>query len=149
MAKAGALLLSRINELSLCVSYPESAGSLGLPVMQPEKKEPIVESAPRFKTRECGHPSLITTDLTFSVNKSVSLHGFTVYGNSAGSYKYKLSLLSQQEGEKALAVKEGSFSSSDCSGEISTVQLMFKNPVKLKVCRGQWYYSNINNCINT
>ena len=133
VSKAGELLLSRINELSLCVSYPESAGMLGLPVLQPEKRETVIESAPRFTTKECGHPSLPTTDVAFSVDNPIHLHGFTVYGSSSGSYKYKMSLLSQQEGEKPQASQEGVFGSGDCSGEHNFVKLLFKEPVKVEV----------------
>ncbi len=129
--KAGALFLARINELSLCVSYPESAATLALPVLEPEKSEPIiVESCPRFKTKECGHPALSVTDLVFSTNKPILLHGFTVYGSRKSTFRYNLCLKSQQ---KALSTKEGVCSGEDCSGEHSVVQLMLEDVEKLEV----------------
>lgn len=130
VSKAGELLLSRINELSLCVSYPESAGMLGLPVLQPEKKEVVLESSPRFTTKECGHPTLKVTDVTFSVDCAIILHGLTVYGNSTGSYNYKLAL---KKDEEVRASREGVFTSEDCSGEHNFVKLLFKEPMKIEV----------------
>ncbi len=131
VAKAGALLMSRINELSLCVTYPESAAVLGLPVLEEEKSEPVVESSPRFSTKECGHPVLSITELVFSINKPILLHGLTVYGNKEGTYRYKLCL---RTNEKVLSTKEGSFDGKDCSGEHSLVQLMLKDVRELEVC---------------
>lgn len=105
----------------------------GLSLGSAEKKEPkVVDSSVRFSTKECGHPSLKVTDLMFSVDKPVLLHGVTLYGGTDASYKYKLSLIHCSESDKPFAETEGSFSQSDYYGE-SFVDVKFKQPVKLEV----------------
>ncbi len=99
-------------------------------MLQQEKKDPIVESSPRFTARECGHPTLIPTELAFSVSKAILLRGFTVYGNAEGTYKYKMCL--EKQGQ-SLSLKEGSFGGRDCIGDHCVVQLLFKEPVTLQV----------------
>ena len=133
VSKAGNLLQSRINELALCIAYPESVQKSGLSLSKAERKDQkVVDSSVRFSTKESGYPSLEVTDLSFSVDKSILLHGVTLYGGTDVSYKYKLSLIKQLESSKALAEVEGSFSQSDYYGE-SFVNVKFKQPVKLEV----------------
>lgn len=97
VSKAGQLLLSRINELALCIAYPESATLSGLPLTKTEKKERMFESSVRFSTKECGYPSLDVNSVVFSVNKPALLHGVTVYGSTDNAYKYKMSLMRVRE----------------------------------------------------
>ena len=97
VSKAGQLLLSRINELALCIAYPESAALSGLPLTKTEKKERMFESSIRFSSKECGYPSLDVNSVAFSVNKPVMLHGVTVYGSTDNAYKYKMSLMRVRE----------------------------------------------------
>ena len=142
VSKAGNLLQSRINELALCIAYPESVQKSGLSLSSVEKKEPkVVDSSVRFSTKECGHPSLEVTDLMFSVDKPVMLCGVTLYGGMDASYKYKLSLIWHSESKKPFAEVEGSFSQSDYYGE-SFVDVKFKQPVKLEVSS-----PSISNCM--
>ncbi len=93
VAKAGKLLQSRINELALCIAYPESAALSGLPLGRPERKERVLESSARFSVRESGYPSLDVKDVAFSVNKPILLQGFTVYGGGSDSYSFSIALL--------------------------------------------------------
>ena len=129
IAKAGKLLLSRINELALCMAYPESALMSGLPIFKTEKKERIMESSVRFSSKEAGYPSLDVTDVTFSINKGITLHGVAVYGGVDESYTYKLTLLEQG---KILSCSEGKFNQGDYYGD-NFVNVIFKNTVKLEV----------------
>ena len=92
VSKAGQLLLSRINELALCIAYPESAVLSGLPITKTERKEKVFESSVRFSSKECGYPSLSVKSVVFSVNKPIMLHGVTAYGGTDTSYQYKMSL---------------------------------------------------------
>ena len=133
VSKAGNLLQSRINELALCIAYPESAQKSGLSLSRAEKKdEKVVDSSVRFSTKESGYPSLEVTDVAFSVNKALMLHGVTVYGSVDASYKYKVVLIQQTDTSEPLAEGEGTFSQSDYYGE-SFVNLTFKQPAKLEV----------------
>lgn len=93
VSKAGKLLQSRINELALCIAYPESTALTGLPLTKVERKEKVVESAVRFPCKECGYPSLSVKEVVLSVNKPILLHGYTVYGSTDESYKYKITLM--------------------------------------------------------
>ena len=129
VSRAGKLLQSRINELALCITYPESAIMSGLPVFKAERKEKILESSVRFSSKEAGHPSLPVTDATFSVNKAISIHGVTVYGGVSKSYPYKLTLLRQG---KVMSSVEGKFSQGDYYGD-GFVNIYFKSAVKLEV----------------
>ena len=129
VSRAGKLLQSRINELALCITYPESAIMSGLPLFKGEKKEKVLESSARFSTKEDGHPSLPVTDVAFSVSKPVTLYGVCVYGGMEQSYSYKLSLL--REG-RVMALTEGRFSQGDYYGD-GYVNVLFKNTVKLEV----------------
>ena len=98
VSKAGQLLLSRINELALCIAYPESAVFSGLPITKTERKEKVFESSVRFSSKECGYPSLNVNSVVFSVNKPILLHGVTVYGSTDTSYQYKMSLMKVSAG---------------------------------------------------
>ena len=141
VSKAGNLLQSRINELALCIAYPESVQKSGLSLSKSEKKEQkVVNSSVRFSTKESGYPSLDVTDLSFSVDKPVSLHGVTLYGGKDASYKYKLVLVDQADTMKPLVEVEGSFSQSDYYGE-SFVNIKFKQPAKLEVRETMGSYS--------
>lgn len=93
ISKAGKLLQSRINELALCIAYPETAALTGLPLGKVERKEKVCETSVRFSAKESGYPSLDVKDVAFSVNKPVVLHGLTVYGSTDASYKYEIALL--------------------------------------------------------
>lgn len=133
VSKAGNLLQSRINELSLCIAYPESVQKSGLSLGRAEKKDQkTVSSSVRFSTKESGYPSLEVTDLSFSINKPVVLQGVTLYGGTDPSYKYKVVLTRQADVPKTLVECEGSFSQSDYYGE-SFVNVTFKQPAKLEV----------------
>lgn len=140
VSKAGNLLQSRINELALCIAYPDSVQKSGLSLSRAEKKDQkVVESSLRFSTKECGYPSLEVTDVSFSVNQPVLLHGVTLYGGTDASYKYKVVLYHQADPPKSLAETEGTFSQSDYYGE-SFVNVKFKRPIKLEVRgRGGWW----------
>ena len=129
VSRAGKLLQSRINELALCITYPESAIMSGLPIFKSEKKERVLESSVRFSTKETGHPTLAVTDVAFSVSKPISLQGVTVYGGVEQSYPYKVTIL---KGAKEIAVTEGRFSQGDYYGD-GYVNILFKNTVKLEV----------------
>ena len=129
VSRAGRLLQSRINELALCITYPESALMSGLPISKVEKREKVLESSVRFSAKEAGHPTLAVTDVAFSVNKPISLHGVTVYGGVDQSYAYQISLLQQ---EKVLSSSEGKFSQGDYYGD-GYVNLHLKNPFQLQV----------------
>jgi len=133
VSRAGRLLQSRINELALCITYPESAIMSGLPIFKAEKKEKVLESSVRFSAKEVGHPTLTATDVVFSVNKPIAIHGVTVYGGVEQTYSYKLTVLRQ---EKVLASSEGRFSQGDYYGD-GYVNVHLKNTVKLEV-RGYW-----------
>lgn len=138
VSRAGKLLQSRINELALCITYPESAIMSGLPIFKTEKKEKPLESSVRFSTKETGHPSLTVTDVTLSVNKPITLYGVTVYGGVEQSYSYKLTVLGQG---KVLCCTEGKFSQGDYYGD-GYVNILLKNTVKLEVkfCFGVQLY---------
>ena len=129
MSRAGKLLQSRINELALCITYPESAIMSGLPIFRVEKKEKVLESSLRFSTKEAGHPVLTTTDLAFSVNKPITLQGFVLYGGLEQSYSYSVTILNQG---KAVASSDGKFSQGDYYGD-GFVNVNLKNTVKLEV----------------
>lgn len=129
MPKAGRLLQSRINELALCIAYPESAIMSGLPIFKSERKERVLESSVRFSTKEAGHPSLLVTGVAFSVNKNISLHGVTVYGGVDLSYSYKVNILKQ---DKVVASSEGTFTQADYYRD-QFVNIFLKNPAKLEV----------------
>ena len=129
VSRAGKLLQSRINELALCIAYPESAIMSGLPIFKSERKERMLESSVRFSTKEAGHPSLIVTGVAFSVNKKINLHGVTVYGGVDLSYSYKVKILRQ---DSVVACSEGSFTQADYYGD-QYVNIVLKNPVKLEV----------------
>ena len=133
VSKAGNLLQSRINELALCIAYPESVQKSGLSLGKSERKEQkVVSSSLRFSTKECGYPSLEATDVSFSVSTPVLLHGVTLYGGTDASYKYKVVLYQQADPPKALTEVEGSYSHNDYYGE-SFVDVKFKQPAKLEV----------------
>lgn len=133
VSKAGNLLQSRINELALCIAYPESVQKSGLSLGRAERKDQkVVSSSVRFSTKESGYPSLEVTDLSFSVNKPVVLQGVTLYGGTDASYKYKVLLTRQSDVPKTLVECEGSFSQSNYYGE-SFVNVTFKQPAKLEV----------------
>ena len=106
----------------------------GLSLSKSEKRDnqKIVSSSVRFSTKECGYPSLEVTDVSFSVNKPITLHGVTLYGGTDASYKYKVVLQEQSETAKPLVEVEGSFSQNDYYGE-SFVNVKFKQPAKLEV----------------
>lgn len=129
VSRAGKLLQSRINELALCITYPESAIMSGLPIFKVEKREKVLESSVRFSAKEVGHPVLTVTDVAFSVNKPITMHGFTLYGGSEQSYAYKLAVLRQ---EKVVASSEGRFSQGDYYGD-GYINVHLKNTVKLEV----------------
>ena len=65
----------------------------GLPLAKMERKEKVMESPVRFPAKDCGYPSLAVKDAAFSVNKPIVLFGYTVYGSTDNSYKYKIALL--------------------------------------------------------
>ena len=134
VSKAGNLLQSRINELALCIAYPESVQKSGLSLGRAEKKDQkVVSSSVRFSTKESGYPSpLEVTDLSFSINKPIVLQGVTLYGGMDPSYKYKIVLTQQADVPKTLVECEGSFSQNDYYGE-SFVNITFKQPAKLEV----------------
>lgn len=133
VSKAGNLLQSRINELALCIAYPESVQKSGLSLGRAEKKDQkVVSSSVRFSTKESGYPSLEVTDLSFSVNKPIVLQSVTLYGGTDPLYKYKVVLTQQANVTKTLVECEGSFSQSDYYGE-SFVNITFKQPAKLEV----------------
>ena len=135
VSKAGNLLQSRINELALCIAYPESVQKSGLSLGRAEKKDQkVVSSSVRFSTKESGYPSLEVTDLSFSVDKPIVLQGVTLYGGTDLSYKYKVLLTRQADAPKTLVECEGSFSQNDYYGE-SFVNVTFKQPAKLEVRR--------------
>ena len=94
--KAGEFLISRFNELALCSSYPNIAAFSGLSVSPSKKKDKVWETSVRFPSREVGHPEMNTKDVAFSVNKPVSIHGFSVYGGSESEYEYEISILKVQ-----------------------------------------------------
>lgn len=129
VSKAGKLLQSRINELALCITYPESAIMSGLPIFKVEKKEKVLESSLRFSTKEVGHPVLTATDVAFSVNKPITVHGLTLYGGAEQSYSYKLTVLLQG---RAVTSCEGRFSQGDYYGD-GYVNVLLKNTIKLEV----------------
>lgn len=129
VSRAGKLLQSRINELALCTTYPESAIMSGLPICKVEKREKILESYVRFSDKEAGHPTLTTTDVAFSVNKSIAIHGVTLYGGVEQSYPYKLMVLRQG---KVVSCSEGRFSQGDYYGD-GYVNILLKSMVKLEV----------------
>ena len=129
VSRAGRLLQSRINELALCITYPESAIMSGLPIFRAEKKEKIFESSVRFSSKEAGYPTLPVTDVAFSVNRAISVHGVAVYGGAGQSYTYKLSLFRQG---KLVACTEGKFSQGDYYGD-GFVNIHLKSSVKLEV----------------
>jgi hypothetical protein len=131
VSRAGKLLQSRINELALCITYPESAIMSGLPIFRVEKKEKILESSLRFSTKEIGHPVLTTTDLAFSVNKSITIQGFVLYGGSEQSYTYTVTILIQG---KVVTSSDGRFSQGDYYGD-GFVNVNLKNFIKLEVSR--------------
>ncbi len=136
MSKAGRLLQSHINELAVCIAYPESAIMSGLPIFKSESKERVLESSVRFSTKEVGHPSLIVTGVAFSVNKNISLDGVTVYGGVDLSYSYKVNILKQ---DKVVASSDGTFTSADYYRD-KFVNILLKNPAKLEVrCRNDVY----------
>lgn len=93
VSKAGKLLQSRINELALCIAYPESAALSGLPLGKVDKKEKVLESSIRFSARESGYPCLTVKDVAFSVNKPIILQGFGVYGGTGDSYSFTIAVL--------------------------------------------------------
>ncbi len=131
MSKAGLLLQSRINELALCIAYPESAVTSGLPVFKPETKDVILESSVRFSTTEVGHPSLKVTGVAFSVSKTIYLQGVAVYGGGGHSYDYKVNIL---EGTRVVTSCEGTFTEEEYYGNKNKyVNIVFKNPAKLEV----------------
>lgn len=101
----------------------------GLPIFKTEKREKVLESSVRFSTKEVGHPSLAVTDVSFSVDKPITIHGVTVYGGVERSYSYKLSLLRQG---KTISTAEGRFSQGDYYGD-SFVNILLKNTLKLEV----------------
>lgn len=129
VSRAGKLLQSRINELALCITYPESAIMSGLPIFKAEKREKILESSVRFSSKEVGHPSLPVTDVAFSVSKAVSVHGVAVYGGNGQSYPYKVSILRQG---KVVSCTEGKFTQGDYYGD-GFVNIQLKSAVKLEV----------------
>ena len=131
VSRAGKLLQSRINELALCITYPESAVMSGLPIFRAEKREKILETSVRFSTKEVGHPVLTATDLAFSVSKPVTIHGVTLYGGSEQSYTYKITILRQS---KVVSGSEGKFSQGDYYGD-GFVNVNLKSTVKLEVSR--------------
>lgn len=133
VSKAGILLQSRINELALCISYPESAAMSGLPVLRSEKKEKVLESSVRFSTKEAGHPSLTVNGVSFSVSKKILLQGVTVYAGMNHSYNYKVNVF---EGSRVVTSCEGTFHESECYGnENRYVNIVFKHSAKLEVKR--------------
>lgn len=134
VSKAGKLLQSRINELALCITYPESAIMSGLPIFRVEKKEKVLESSVRFSTKEVGHPVLTATDVAFSVNKPITIHGLTLYGGAEQSYSYKVTVLLQG---KTVTSSEGRFSQGDYYGD-GYVNVLLKNTVKLEVNAANW-----------
>ena len=131
MSRAGKLLQSRINELALCIAYPESAIMSGLPIYKTEKKEKIMETSPRFSEKEIGNPTHNVTDMAFSVNKPITIHGIAVCGSISQSYSYKLTILNQ--GNVVLSISEGKLSQGDYHSE-GFVRIFLKNTVKLEVC---------------
>lgn len=129
VSRAGKLLQSRINELALCIAYPESAIMSGLPIYRMEKKEKIFDSSVRFSSKEVGYPSSTVTDVAFSVNKCIVVHGVTVYGGVDLSYSYKVTILNQGV---VMTLSEGKFTQGDYYGD-GFVNIMLKNTVKLEV----------------
>ena len=129
VSRAGKLLQSRINELALCITYPESAIMSGLPIFKAEKKEKVLESSLRFPAKEIGHPSLTVTDVAFSVNKPIVIHGVTLYGGVEQSYSYKLTILRLGN---VVSSCEGKFSQGDYYGD-GFVNVQLKSTVKLEV----------------
>ena len=134
VSKAGKLLQSRINELALCITYPESAILSGLPIFKSEKREKVLESSVRFSTKEAGHPTLAVTDVAFSVSKAINMHGVTVYGGVEQSYAYKVTIL---RGNKVMSLNEGKFTQGEYYGD-GYVNIVFKNTVKLEVMLLYW-----------
>jgi len=131
VTKAGILLQSRINELAMCIAYPESSLMLGLPVFRSDKKEKVLESSVRFATMEVGHPELTVTGVAFSVSKRIILQGLTIYGGNDLSYNYKVTILAEAQ---VVAFSEGTFHQSDYyGGDSKYVNIIFKNPAKLEV----------------
>ena len=90
--KAGQLLLSRINELALCAVYSETSALVPLTGGNVEHKEKVFESPCRFSTKLVGVSSLEVKEVMFSVNKAVSIHGYSVYCGADMSRKYKITL---------------------------------------------------------
>lgn len=129
VSRAGRLLQSRINELALCIAYPESAIMSGLPIFKSERKERVLESSVRFSAKEAGHPSLTVTSVAFSVSKNISVHGVTVYGGVDLSYSYKVNILKK---DKVVTCSEGTFTQTEYYGD-QYVNLLLKNPAKLEV----------------
>ena len=143
VSKAGNLLQSRINELALCIAYPESAQKSGLSLSKSERREQkVVDSSLRFSTKERGYPSLEVTDVSFSLNTPILLHGVTLYGGTDASHKYKVVLYQQADPPKALAEVEGSYSQSDYYGD-GFVNIKFKQPSKLEVSARTCIYIHV------
>ena len=59
------------------------------------------------------------TDVSFPINKGITLHGVAVYGGMDESYTYKLTLLEQG---KILSCSEGKFN----QGDYYFVNVVFK-----------------------
>lgn len=93
-----------------------------------KEREDFGELCP-FLTKEVGHPVLTATNLAFSVNKPITIHGLTLYGGSEQSYTYKVTVLGQG---KVLTSSEGRFSQGDYFGD-GYVNVNLKNTVKLEV----------------
>ena len=94
--KAGEFLISRINELAFCSSYPEAASLSGLPLTSTKRRDKISETSTRFTSREAGYPALTVTDVLFSVNKPVLLNGVCVFGGPGEEvYNYEASVLNK------------------------------------------------------
>ena len=67
----------------------------GLPIYKTEKKEKIMETSPQFSEKEIANPTHNVTDVAFSVNKPITIHGIAVCVSISQSYSYKLTILNQ------------------------------------------------------
>ncbi len=85
--------MSRFNELALCSSYQNIANYSGLTVVPIKKRDHLWETSVRFPSRDVGYPELTSTDVTFSTNKPISIHGFGVFGDNDVTYDYNISIL--------------------------------------------------------